>query len=746
MAAKERLFKKIRKEKEQGYDDIPQGMRSSLKLKVMIFILTIIICSLFFTIHIDQKLNEAPDYSSVPGYIWPYQTIIAEYSFPVYKPRSQYRKEIDQAREKALKIFAFNENAEIQFPDRLEKITKDLPGLTVQSMDILNELYSEAALKPFLELEENARKSSLDNIVRVIKRYVKRMYKRGFINISRESIDNSEIAVYIPPSGETVYKTIDLIDPSDVLDNAGSYFKSRIPEDLQPLAAEILSKSMIPNLVFNEKLTQKEKELAGQSVPRTKGIVRKGDEIIKKGMMVSQDHIDKLRSYESSSFMRKDQMYSPWIYLGSLGHATLIYSIIIIYLFIMRKRIFYDNLHVSLISSILIFVAFQAWLTVQIISSFPIEMMIILPGLSILVAVVYDSRTAFYTTITMMLMLAGIRGSDYETSTAMLIAGMLAAYTVRDIQSRTQIYRSFFFIFLGFSIPILSFGLERSVEAITIIYRLGFALINSAISPLVTFGLLFIIERVTNIATDLRIKEYDNLNHPLLLKLSESAPGTYQHTLSLAILAERCASSINVDALLCRVGAYFHDIGKIVKPEYFGENQQDLDSKHDKITPRRSVDAIKAHVTNGIKLARQYKIPERIIDFIPMHHGTTLIKHFYAKAVEESEGAPVDEGDYRYPGPKPHTKEAAILMICDTAEALSRLMRNDKEKFEKALERNIEDKILDGQFDECEITFKEIGTVKETCIKNFLGATHKRVAYKELPKKKAEPDAKSDDG
>jgi len=355
-------------------------------------------------------------------------------------------------------------------------------------------------------------------------------------------------------------------------------------------------------------------------------------------------------------------------------------------------------------------------------------------------AIVFDSRTAFYVTVTMALMVSGIRGNDYDVGISMMFAGTLAAYTVRDIQSRTQMFLSIFYIFIGLSVSIVVIGLERSADIMTTLNKLLMALINSAFSPLITYGVLFFIERSTNLTTDLKLQEYVNLNHPILTKLSELAPGTYQHTLSMAQLAERCAIAIDANPLLTKVGAYYHDIGKISKPEYFSENQIDIDNKHDMLSPRKSADAIKNHVVDGMKLAHDYKVPQRIIDFIPMHHGTSIVKHFYAKALEMADGEHVDDAEFRYPGPKPNSKETAIVMICDSCEALSRVPFKEKEDLEKAVDRSVKDKLLDGQLDESNLTLTDISIIKETCIKFIQSISHPRVEYKEIPVEKPDND------
>ncbi|MCX6147925.1 MAG: HDIG domain-containing protein [Candidatus Kapabacteria bacterium] len=376
-----------------------------------------------------------------------------------------------------------------------------------------------------------------------------------------------------------------------------------------------------------------------------------------------------------------------------------------------------------------------SWLSIEIPSEYPIEYLIFLPAFSMLTAIVYDSRTGFYATVTMSLMIAGIRGNDYTTAIVMLFSGTLAAYTVRDIQNRTQMFRSIFYIFIGFLLPILVFGFERASSWNLILHKLSLTAVNAILSPLITFGLLFLIDRSTNFATDLRLEEFDNLDHPLMVKLREVAPGTYQHSISLAMLAERCASAINVNHTFVKVASYFHDIGKMERPEYFGENQlENMGNKHDLISPKKSALIIIDHVPFGAELAKEHKLPERIIDIIYMHHGTSLVKHFYAKAIEQSKGETINEEDFKYPGPKPNSKEAAIVMICDTAEAISRLGNKSNEQLVEMVNTIIRDKFNEGQFDECDITTNELKIVAETLSKTLNGIHHQRTEYKTIVK------------
>ncbi len=731
--SKETLFQKIKAEHSQGLYEKSEGLKYSAKIRYLIIISVAIISSLFFWFHLGYNLERNIYQNFLPGYIWNNQTIKAEFTFPIYRDKSEIEEDIKKAISEAPLVFTLNKTAEIEAKNKLDTLIEKLKSPNFPETNDLSAIFTESALRYIKRLSYNQREYEIKRVHSELNKFLFKIYNQGFINISVKSIQNPIIVVKIHPNSEIALQTQGLYDSLSYLSEVNTVLKRRLGDSLMPLVSQIASKIMFTNLNYSKILTEQSYEFIKLSIPKTKGIVRRGEIIVNKGDKLTNEQIEKLKSYIYSQFIRQESGYSLTNYLGSLLHASLVYLVLLFYLFLLRKRIYYDNSQLLILSLIIVFVALQSWLTQQIPTNLPIEYLILIPSLSMLVAIVFDSRTAFYTTVTMALLIAGIRGNDYETSTAMLIAGSFAAYSVRDIQSRTQIYFSFVFIAVCFVLIILAFSLERSTELSLTINRIIFALINSAIAPLVTFGLLFIIERTTNIATDLRIKEFDNLNHPLLNKLSEIAPGTYQHTLTVAIIAEKSARAIGANPLLTRVGTYFHDIGKINKPEYFVENQIDSDSKHDLISPKKSATAIREHVLDGIELARQYKLPQRLIDFIPMHHGTTLIKHFYAKALEEQNKDEINQEDYRYPGPKPNSKETAILMICDTAEAISKISGIDRESFEDMLKKIVYDRILDGQFDECNITMNEISIIIETCTKNLMGVTHQRKPYKEIP-------------
>jgi putative nucleotidyltransferase with HDIG domain len=419
-----------------------------------------------------------------------------------------------------------------------------------------------------------------------------------------------------------------------------------------------------------------------------------------------------------------------------------------IYLYLFRKRIFWNNRRLALIAFLIVLEGCFAYLTRELDVNAPIELLIFVSAASMLLTIIFDSRVGFYGTVIIALLVAAIRGNDYAIVLTSIVAGSLSVYTVRDMRNRSQIFRSLGFIFLGYALAIIALGVERFVAASAIVEQLGYALANAIISPVLTYGLLIFFERVFKVTTDLTLMELSHFSHPLLRRLSEQAPGTYHHSLTIATLAEAAASAIGANEVLARVGALFHDIGKLVKPMYFVENQKGSRNKHDKLTPRMSSLIISAHVKEGISIGEEFHLPQEVLDFIPMHHGTTRIEYFYSKALElarqsedETKIEEINEQDYRYPGPKPQTRETGILMLADTVEATTRTLEDPSpQKLETVIDEMVKKRFEEGELDECPLTLKDLTKIKAAFLNVLVGVHHSRVKYPEqLAKKPPRP-------
>jgi putative nucleotidyltransferase with HDIG domain len=734
--AKPTLFAQLKNEEALENPNEPTGIRFSRSVKITIIVATLLITTVFFPSKSGIDYSNPQSGNAMLGLTWPDETLKADFTFPIYKPQAAYLTEIERARMNTPPVFVVNAVTPRIAARNADGILSALNAVNVASSQTSSQIpLSESATTKFLQIDVSQRNKLLDRIDHELLKLLTIIYQNGFLNVNKSKFTATDITIKLNNIQEQRLPNEKFIDSTAFPKIAEKIFTNSLPINEAEIAADIAKRAFIPNLIYSEQATEEDRKLAAASVAKTIGIVRAGEIIISKGERITEDALLKIQSSGKSRLLHGAKDISWVIVLGNLGHSASIYLILLMYLFFIRRTMFDDNLQLAGLSGMMIFVGCQAWLTMHINVGFPIEFAVVLPALSMLFAILFDSRTGFYATVAMAVLLAGIRGNDYPTAIAMMLAGMFGAYTVRDLQNRTQIFKSIFSVFLGFALPIIALAAERTVEFSTVGSQLIVALMNSAISPLITFGLLFIVERVFHITTDLLLQEYDNLDHPLLVELSEKAPGTYQHTLTIARLAESAARAINANDLLVKVGAYFHDIGKVAKSEYFIENQINISNKHDKLSPKKSAQVIKNHIEEGIELAHEYKLPKRIIDFIATHHGTMLIKHFYAKAIEDAETNPADinEDDFRYPGPKPATKETAIVMLADAAEAITRANNNDeREDFENTLDAIIKERLLDGQFDNCDITMHELQIIKETFVKNLIGIHHHRIQYKTI--------------
>ncbi len=722
--SKRTLFQELQQQRPQYPEE---NIRYAGWLRWLILGVTILLCTAFFPSTERQPLQYKV------GMQWTQPTLVAQYTFPVFKPKSQYETEIRKIKEQTPPVFLLNAAALIESENIVRSFLESLLWETI-AKDTLQTLtaFSPPTRQALYALPREQYNALINRLTQVVLEFQKSIYSRGYINILKKNIRSDSIVVRLSATEELWLPKHTVLDVNDYITEA-TFFVKRQPRTLESELIDTLTKLLhIPNLLFSHELTQELQNALAASVPRTVGIVQKGEIIVREGERIDELTALKLAAYYHYRLMQQQQISPLLRWIGNLGHAFLICTILFLYLFILRKRIFYDNWKLAGICAILVSIAAMTWITTIVTKEVPAQFLILLPAASMLIAILFDSRTAFYSTVVMAMLVAGIRSSDYLTALALLVSGTLAAYTVRDLQSRGQLFKAIGSILVGSVLAILVIAAEQLLPSRQLFLAFGFAFLNAVFSPILTFGIVLLLERTTNITTDLRILEFDRLDHPLLQQLEERAPGTYQHTLNVAHLAESAARAIGANALLTRVGAYYHDIGKIPKAEYFIENQIGIENKHEHLSPWQSALIIRNHIKEGIELGKQYGLPQRILDFIPQHHGTMLITYFYQKALEiaKEKGLEVNEEDFRYPGPKPQTKETTILMIVDGVEALARTLSNyDQQTIENAVEKLIEDRFLNGQFDESPLSFRELRIIQRTLVRHLLGMGHPRVRY-----------------
>lgn len=686
------------------------GAKDNLVVKLAIVLATIALIALMF------PLGEVIEHEYTVGGIWVAKDLIAPFSFPIYKDDRQYEREKREAAahvvpvfERRVRLVEVQRESLVAAVERFQRSRET--RLIWQLRDQLVKLFDDIMLSGIVDRAEIRQENNSLAI------------RRG-----TEEIIKSSRSVY------------DIASALEVCSKRLESLSERLPgtaeEKQQKVVAmqEIFRGVLMPNLIYSEPETEKLRQVAMDNVPRTVGFVQENERIVGKHERITEEVKLKLDSLRRARAERGAEHTHTWQYVGTVLHVTVVTLLYGIYLFLFRKKIFHDNRKIALIAILLVLECFFAFLTLEIEVRAPIQYLIVIPAASMLLTIMFDSRVAFYGTVTMAFLVAGIRGNDYTVALASLVAGALSVYTVRDIKHRTQIFRSLAFIFAGYACVILAVGLERFAEIRTIISELTFAFANAVFSPVLTYGLLIFFERAFRVTTDLTLLELADFNSPLLRQLSERAPGTFHHSVTLGNLAEAAAEAIGANSILARVGAYYHDIGKLLKPQYFIENQKGK-SKHQRLRPRMSALIIASHVKEGIELGRKHGLPDVVLDIIPQHHGTTRISFFYEKALKEAveRNEPkeeIREEDYRYPGPKPQTKEAGIVMLADTVEATARAMEDPTpQKLESMIDSSIENRFVEGQLDECELTLRDLSKIKHAFIKILVGIYHTRLKY-----------------
>ncbi len=707
--------------------------KRSRRIKLLIFVTTVILIVLMF------PQGESLESEVTVGSIWLQEDLIATTSFPIYKNPDVYNLEKRNAAEKVYPIFVAKPNLAEQIKDSLKSFSDSFirmiqGDLQVAGTDNKNVLLS-TALKMYNEITRlsgnkiNAERK-LSETFSYIQRVISKAYQKEILNQLYNEIKRDSIAKRIGRVDFIEHKS-KFNDLKAVHDNVAEEI-NRFTQDQQfsNVIIEFTNHFIRPNLIYDEKLTLEEINHLQDKVSPNIGIVNENERIIAKHNRVTEDDKLKIDSYRKAKGELTGFISNITQSLGKFLHVLLILTLYGIYLFLFRKKIFYDNVKVVLISIIILFISFLTYLLTRLEVSSPVYLLTILPAASMLLTIIFDSRVGFYGTVVIALITGSLRGNDYTFTAMNIFAGALGAYTVRDIKNRTQIFRSFIYILLGYIVSILAFGLERFETVDKILVEFAFASANALFSPVFTFGMIIFFERFFKITTDLTLLELTDFNNPLLKDLARIAPGTFTHSITVGSMVERAAETIKANPLLARVGAYYHDIGKTINSDYFVENQLDSENTHEKLNPKQSTEIIINHVSKGVELAAKGKLPKEIIDFIPMHHGTLVVSYFYEKAKEMYGAENTNIQDFRYKGPKPNTKETALVMLADACESTVRSIEEpDPAKIENVVNSLIKYRVDDGQLDESPVTLRDLKLIKDTFVNILLGQYHKRIRY-----------------
>ena len=647
--------------------------RLPLLYKVLIMLVTAVAIVVIFP-HTSHGLH----YDYKVGAVWRDADLVAPYDFAVLKSADEIRSEEESERHKAILYYREDSTARATALQRLESGRWRLDG-------------SER---------------------RRLKRQMDSIYRSGYIAMPEGvgSLDGREVVL--------------------LQGNVGSMHKGSDFVSFADLDAGLLRDSLlVPNLVPDEARTALELDSRLSQISYSSQMVMAGDHIVSKGEEVSEEKAQIIRSLEAENDRRFSDSFSlAGQMAGQLLLAIIAFTALYMFLKNTRHPILEDNRKVTFVMLTILLMSAIVALVTRVNPDW--VLLVPLCIVPILMRVFFDMRVALYIHLTTVIILANLVPNAFEFIFYQLITGMMSIIAVRDLERRSQFFVLALVIFISYSF-IYTAGVlsqDTNLHAITIDRYLMFFL--NALLTLMAYPLIYVFEKFFGITTSLTLMELSSTSHPALRELSQKAPGTFQHSVQVANIAEDLVGEIGGDSLLTKVGALYHDIGKVRNPFYFTENQSSDFNPHNELDYAESAQIITAHVTDGLELARRYHLPSEVQDFIRTHHGTTNTGYFYAKELERHPDGNFDKSLFRYPGPRPYSRETAVVMIVDTVEAACRSLKvHSKEATDEMIDRLIDGKVQAGQLDNCPLTYGDIASIRKFLKEKMMSIYHVRVEY-----------------
>nr|WP_144009472.1 HDIG domain-containing metalloprotein [Pedobacter nyackensis] len=648
-------------------------------------------------------------YEFEKGTIWRNKDLVSPFSFAILKTNPQVDTDKKDAMDNVLPIY---------------KLNKDLFNVVEDAFS--NEFDVKWRSNAFPETESHVYKQAALKLLKSI-------YDKGIVAINNKHVKGSSGHYDFSLLRNNISKTVSTHDVFTV-QSALEYFKENFTSvnlKMKEAVVNLAEDHLQPNIIFDEKMTSVVQASMVSSLSTTRGMVQKGELIIAKDNVVDDEIYQKLLSFkEAYEAQTKTIGDRRVVYYGQILLVGFIVSLLMVFLKLFRKDIFADNRQLSLI--LLVITIMLLALTWAIKLDLPSLYYIPYCIVPIIIRILFDTRLALYLHLLVVLISGFFVPNSFEFVFYQVTAGMVAIYSIRNLIKREQLLLSALFILSAYFISFVGISLLREGSFSQIEWINFVPFIVSVMLSLLAYPLIYAFEKMFGITSDVALIELTNTNNKLLRELAFKAPGTFQHSLQVANLAEAAIFKIGGNSLLVRAGALYHDIGKIENPQYFIENQNTAQSPHDKLPYEQSAQIIIKHVHKGIEITRRYQLPESVIDFIRTHHGNTRVDYFYQSFLKNSPEKFVDENIFRYPGPIPFSKETGVLMLADSVEAASRSLKNpDAQSINDLVERIINYKLEQNQLDNCDITFKDIETIKLIFKTMLMSIYHVRIDYQQ---------------
>lgn len=631
---------------------------------------------------------------------WKYGLLQASFDFPIYKDEQQVRREQDSI---LLLFQPYFQRDEQVCEEAIARLREDHPKTHASTEclrhieKMLRSVYAQGVLS-----NEDIDRLARDRI-------------QSVMVINRHTAEPADKATFF--SSKEAYEHI--------LNADTAHFNRNL------LHQYALNEYIHPNLHYNEEKSAIARKDLLANISWADGVVQSGQKIIDRGEIVTPETYNILESLRKESIKRSESVQQKQlIFFGQLGFTCILVLCFMLYLELFRNE--YYRHKGNLLLLFVLIILFSVLPATMVTHNFLSVYVIPFAMLPIAIRIFLDSRTAFLALVTTVLIDSVCLRYPYEFILLQLVAGMVAIYSLRELSQRSQLFRTALLVTLSYVALYFSFELihENNLEKLNLGMYIFFCI--NGVLLLFTYPLLFLMEKIFGFTSNVTLVELSNINNKLLRRMSEIAPGTFQHSMQVANLAAEAARKINAKSQLVRTGALYHDIGKMENPAFFTENQSGV-NPHKSLSYEQSAGVVISHVTDGLRLADKYNLPQVIKDFIATHHGTGKTKYFYISWKNEHPDNEPDETAFTYPGPNPTTRETAILMMADSVEAASRsLSEYTEESISHLVDKIIDSQVSEGYFHECPITFKDIDTVKGVFKEKLKTMYHTRIQYPEL--------------
>lgn len=648
--------------------------------------------------------NESKQFRYDIGKPWMYGSFIAKFDFPIYKTDETIKEQEDSLLETYQPYYNYDPAVEKkQVSKFLADYQNGIPGLP-------------------------------HNYVRLIADRLHRLYQAGIMDTPEynEAYRDSTSQVRLV-SGNNAQS----ISLACVYSTLSAYEQLFIDEQIamqRPILQRCnLNNYIEPNLIYDKGKSETERNDLLSSIPPASGMVMSGQKVIDRGDIVDEYTYRVLSSFEREIKRRSaTQTQITNTIIGQVIFVTLMVFLFTMYLGLFRRDYFNKPRSIAMLYTLM--TLFPVVVSLMMRHNFLSVYMLPFAMVPIFVRVFMDSRTAFVCHVTMILICTTAVRYQYEFIIIQLVAGLIAIYSLRELTRRAQVFKTAILVGIGSTFVYLALQLMQDNDFSSMDHDMYYHFVVNAVLLLIAYPMMYIIEKMFGFVSSVTLFELSNTNRGLLRDLSEIAPGTFQHSITVGNLAAEIANKIGANALLVRTGALYHDIGKMKNPVFFTENQAGV-NPHDTLTYQESARIIISHVTEGVKLAERENLPTIIRDFIVTHHGTGITKFFYIKYKNEHPEEEVDPAPFTYPGPNPFTREQAILMIADGVEAASRsLPEYTEESISTLVNRMIDQDVTDGYFKEGPITFRDLAIAKLVLIERLKAIYHTRISYPEMKK------------